>query len=64
MTSLITALVFLDGLGLKLISGDRGIVGLKLVFVFIGGLVAGLLIDILFVFLCRNDLLGTWNQFS
>ncbi len=47
MASPMTALVFLGGLGLRLISGSGGI-GLSLVF--IRGLVAGLLIDILFLF--------------
>ncbi len=41
------ALVFLEDLGLKLISGSEGI-GFSLVF--IGGLVAGLPIGILFIF--------------
>ncbi len=49
MASPTTVFVFLGGLGLKLISGGGGI-GLSLVF--IGGLIAGLLIGILFVLFC------------
>ncbi len=45
-----TMLVFFGGLDLRLIS-KRGILGLGLVFVFIGGLVVGLLIGVLFHFL-------------
>ncbi len=44
-----TALVFLGGLGLRLISGGGGI---RLSLVFIGDLVAGLPIGILFVLFC------------
>ncbi len=51
MVSLTTALIFLGGLGLRLISGGRGIVKLSLVFVFIEGLVAELPVGVLFVFL-------------
>ncbi len=47
MASPITALVFLGGLGLRLISGGGGI-GLSLVF--IGGFITELPIGILFVF--------------
>ncbi len=49
MASLTTALVFLGGLGLRLISGDRGAVELSLVFV-LRGLILGLPVGILLVF--------------
>ncbi len=45
------ALVFLEALGLRLISGGGGIVGLSLVFVLVGGLVVGLPIGVFFIFL-------------
>ncbi len=53
MASSTTTLVFLRGLGLRLISRSGGIVGLNLIFDFIGGLVAGLLISVLFGFFRR-----------
>ncbi len=53
MASPTTALVFLRGLGLRLISGNGGVVGLSLVFV-LGGLALGLPIDILLVFFGRR----------
>ncbi len=49
MASLTTALVFLRGLGLRLISGGGGVVGLSLVFV-VGGLILGLPVGVLLVF--------------
>ncbi len=48
MASPTTALVFLGGRGLRLISGGRGVVGLSLVFVF-GALALGLLVGVLIV---------------
>ncbi len=48
MTSQATALVFLGSLGLKLMSGDGGVVGLSLVFV-LGSLALGLSVSVLLV---------------
>ncbi len=48
MASLTTALVFLGGLGLRLISGVGGAMGLSLVFV-LGGLALGLSVGVLLV---------------
>ncbi len=53
MASPTTALVFLGGLGLRLISRGEGAVGLNLVFVF-GGLILGLLVGVLLVFFRRR----------
>ncbi len=53
IASLMTVLVFLRGLGLRLISGGGGAVGLSLVFV-LGGLILGLPVGVLFVFFCRR----------
>ncbi len=53
MASPTTALLFFGGLDLRLISVGRGIVGLSLVFV-LGGLIAGLSVGVLLVFLCRR----------
>ncbi len=44
-----TVLVFLGGLGLRLIGGGGGVVGLSLVFV-LGGLTLGLPVGVLLVF--------------
>ncbi len=52
MASLTTAFVFLRSLGLKLISESRGAVELIFIFV-LGGLILGLPVGVLFVFLCR-----------
>ncbi len=57
MTYPTTALVFLGGLDLMLISGSGRIVGLSLVFVLIGGLVARLPIDVFFVFFCQRAMI-------
>ncbi len=51
MASLTTAIVFLGSLGLRLISGDGGVVGLSLVFI-LGGLILGLPLGVFF--LCRQ----------
>ncbi len=53
MASPTTALVFFEGLGLRLISRGGGAVGLSLVFV-LGGLILGLPVGILFVFFGRR----------
>ncbi len=53
MASPMTALVFLRGLGLRLISGGGRAVRLSLVFV-LGGLILRLLVGVLFVFLGRR----------
>ncbi len=54
MASPTTALVFLGGLGLRLISRRRGL-GLSLVLVF-EGLIEGLLIGVFFVFFCQRTM--------
>ncbi len=51
MASPTTALVFLGGLGLRLISGGGGAVGLSLVFV-LGGHILGLPVGVFVVFFC------------
>ncbi len=53
MASPTTALVFLGGLGLGLISGGGGAVELSLVFV-LGGFILGLLVGVLLVFFGRR----------
>ncbi len=53
MVFLTTALVFLGGLGLRLISGGGGAVGLSLVFV-LRGLILELPVGVLFVFFGRR----------
>ncbi len=53
IASMTTALAFLGGLDLRLISGGRGIVGFSLVFVF-GCLIAGLSVGVLLVFFRRR----------
>ncbi len=53
MASPSTALVFLGGLGLRLISGGGRAVGLSLVFV-LGGLILGLLVGVILVFFGRR----------
>ncbi len=53
MASPTTALIFLGGLDLRLISGGRGAMGLSLVFV-IGGLVLVLPVGVFLVFLRRR----------
>ncbi len=53
MASLTTTLVFLGGLGLRLVRGGGEVVGLSLVFV-LGGLILGLLVGVLLVFFCRQ----------
>ncbi len=50
-----TALVFLGSLGLRLISGGGGAIGLSLVFI-LGGLILGLPVSVLLVFLCRRTM--------
>ncbi len=52
IASPVTALVFLGGLGLRLISGGGEAMGLSLVFV-LGGLILGVPVGILLVFLGR-----------
>ncbi len=46
-------LIFLGGLGLRLISGGGRAVGLSIVFV-LGGLILGLLVGVLFIFFRRR----------
>ncbi len=53
MASLTTVLVFLGGLGLRLISRGREAVGFSLVFV-LGGLILGLLVGVFLVFFGRR----------
>ncbi len=53
MASPTTALIFLESLGLRLISGGGGAVGFSLVFV-LRGLILGLPVGILFVFFGRR----------
>ncbi len=53
MASPTTALVFLGGLGLRLISGGGGTMGLSLVFV-LRGLILGLPVGVLLVFFGRQ----------
>ncbi len=55
MASPTTAFVFLEGLGLRLISGSGGTVGLSLVFV-LGGLILGLPVGVLLVFFCQRTM--------
>ncbi len=55
MPSPTTALVFLGSLGLRLISGDGGAVGLRLVFV-LGGLILRLPLGVLLVFFGRQTM--------
>ncbi len=58
MASSTTALVFLGGLSLRLISGGRGVVGLSLVFV-LGGFILELLVDVLLVSF-RQRVMAFW----
>ncbi len=53
MASSTTALIFLESLGLRLISEGGGVIGLSLVFV-LGGLILGFPVGIFLVFLCQR----------